>query len=296
MNLKNKQIAVLCGGFSDERAVSLRSGEAVFQSLERLGYSVKKIDTIHTGWENTDFDFAVIMLHGSGGEDGSIQAYLDCRNIPYLGSSASSSALAMNKVYTKQIFDHQGISHSPYQIEVNLEHQLEYPVVVKPIANGSSVGVSILDDEAALKTWINKHDKEKTQYFMEQYISGREVTLSIIEANDKIEVLPILELRPKNRFYDYHAKYTDGMTEFLCPAKLNQDLETMLKNTALLAYQSLKCQHFARVDIRIDESENIFVLEVNTLPGFTDLSDLPAQARAAGYSFDVLIEALLESA
>ena len=262
--------------------------------MKALGYSVDKMDTMDQNWQRNDFEFAVIMLHGAGGEDGSIQAYLDQVGIPYLGSDASSSALAMNKVYSKYIFDRNGIPTAPYQINISSKHSLSYPVVVKPIASGSSVGVEIIDTPERLAKWQTAHQHELSSYFMETYIPGREVTVSIIEVKNEIQILPILELKPKTKFYDYHAKYTAGMTEFLCPADLGPDLLKQVEETALSAYRSIGCRHFSRVDIRIDPQESLFVLEVNTLPGFTNLSDLPAQAKAAGYSFNELVKLLLD--
>ena len=288
------KIAVLCGGYSAEREVSLRSGTAVHRALERLGYTARLVDTASDAWSPEGIDAAVIMLHGNGGEDGSIQAYLESFNIPYLGSDASSSALAMNKWYSKEVFKAKGIPTAKAQLLNAPKHSMSYPMIVKPIANGSSVGVEILKSEADWQTWIDAHQDNYRQYFVEEYIEGQEITVSLLEKNGEIENLPILELRSKTAFYDYHAKYTEGMTTFVCPAELDAETEALAYDYAARSFLGLGCRHMGRVDMMVHGKRGPFVLEVNTLPGFTELSDLPAQAKTAGYSFDEVIQKLVQ--
>ena len=298
--LKDKVIAVICGGLSEESAVSLRSGKNVVEALQRLGYKTIQIDPAKTDVLSQKFDVAFIALHGPHGEDGSIQTLLETYGIPYTGSRANACMLAMNKVLTKSILVKEGLPTAKYQvITQNPESQtlkLELPVLIKPVAMGSSVGVEICHTPEEYVV----HAKQLVAAFqyclVEDLISGKEVTVGVIERNQKAEVLPVLELRPKTDFYDYHAKYTPNMTEFIIPASLSEAQTQEVQSLALKLHHLLGCRGMSRIDMMVDPIKGPIILELNAIPGLTDLSDLPAQAKAAGISFDELVEIILESA
>jgi D-alanine-D-alanine ligase len=305
--LKNKKIIVLCGWISREREVSLRSGKKIYSALLRKGYDVTLIDPKMEGWEPVlRGDIVFIALHGKPGEDGTIQGFLETFNVPYTGSGVLASSLAMNKLISKKMFIFSGIPTPDYlsmddfeSIDDFISKSMEYiglPAVVKPVSEGSSIGVSIVKDADSLapvvKDTVNKFDR----VFIEKYIEGREITIGIIELDGKPVALPILELVPRNKFYDYEAKYTAGFTEFIIPARMDKEKYTLAQELALKAHKALGCTGFSRVDLITDSNDNPYVLEVNTIPGMTELSDLPAMAKAYGIDYDDLVEIMLQSA
>ncbi|HHV80577.1 MAG TPA: D-alanine--D-alanine ligase [bacterium] len=305
--LKDKKIIVLCGWISREREVSLRSGKKIYSALLRKGYDVTLIDPKMEGWEPVlRGDIVFIALHGKPGEDGTIQGFLETFNVPYTGSGVLASSLAMNKLISKKMFIFSGIPTPDYlsmddfeSIDDFISKSMEYiglPAVVKPVSEGSSIGVSIVKDADSLapvvKDTVNKFDR----VFIEKYIEGREITIGIIELDGKPVALPILELVPRNKFYDYEAKYTAGFTEFIIPARMDKEKYTLAQELALKAHKALGCTGFSRVDLITDSNDNPYVLEVNTIPGMTELSDLPAMAKAYGIDYDDLVEIMLQSA
>lgn len=305
--LKDKKIIVLCGWISREREVSLRSGKKIYDALLRKGYNVTLIDPKMEGWEPVlRGDIVFIALHGKPGEDGTIQGFLDTFNVPYTGSGVLASSLAMNKLISKKMFIFSGIPTPDYlsmddfeSIDDFISKSIEYiglPAVVKPVSEGSSIGVSIVKEADSLvpvvKDTVNKFDK----VFIEKYIDGREITIGVIELDGKPVALPILELVPRNKFYDYEAKYTAGFTEFIIPARMDKEKYTLAQELALKAHRALGCAGFSRVDLVTDSRDNPYVLEVNTIPGMTELSDLPAMAKAYGIDYDDLVEIMLQSA
>ena len=305
--LKDKKIIVLCGWISREREVSLRSGKKIYSALLRKGYDVTLIDPKMEGWEPVlRGDIVFIALHGKPGEDGTIQGFLETFNVPYTGSGVLASSLAMNKLISKKMFIFSGIPTPDYlsmddfeSIDDFISKSMEYiglPAVVKPVSEGSSIGVSIVKDADSLapvvKDTVNKFDK----VFIEKYIEGREITIGVIELDGKPVALPILELVPRNKFYDYEAKYTAGFTEFIIPARMDKEKYTLAQELALKAHKALGCAGFSRVDLVTDSRDNPYVLEVNTIPGMTELSDLPAMAKAYGIDYDDLVEIMLQSA
>lgn len=307
--MKNKKIAVLMGGRSGERDVSLRSGKNVFNSLKSQGFNVVSIDTddkLIDNLKKKKIDIAYIMLHGRFGEDGTVQGLLELFSIPYTGSKVLASALAMNKVAAKRIFEAVGVPTPKYlSIDPNADISKEasklkrifpFPLVIKPVSEGSSLGVSIIKKESELESTLKKTLADFKDIFIEEYIRGREVTVGIIGKGEGTMALPVLELRPKNDFYDYHAKYTPGQTEFILPAKLPKGLYEHTQKIALDAHKALGCYGVSRVDIIVSEDHVPYVHEVNTIPGMTDQSDLPAEAANAGISFDELVVKILESA
>lgn len=308
MRLFNK-LGVLLGGSSGERSVSLLSGQRVSTSLRRQDYEVIDIDLVKDDWLtqliSEEVDAVFLALHGKGYEDGTIQAILSHFGLPYTGSGILASALGMNKIMSKQIFSTMQIP-TPDYLKIHLEEdlkvqtqnaieQLGLPLVVKPASEGSSLGVSIIHEPDEIYHAIEKNRMFKDNLF-EKYVQGQEITVGLIGVGDDLQALPILELIPKREFYDYQAKYTAGLTEFVIPARLSDEVSQVAQSIALRAHQALGCHGYSRVDMIVDRLGQPFVTEVNTLPGLTELSDLPAQAAAAGISYDRLISKILDSA
>ena len=308
--LKNKKIAVLYGGISNERDVSLRSGKNVFDAIIAMGLNAVLVDTKDKDFisqlSDKKINIACIMLHGRGGEDGSIQGLLEITGIPYTGSKVLASSVAMNKVASKRIWDAVGVPTPKYKVidpERDLSEQCEkmkkyfpFPLVVKPVSEGSSFGVSMIKKETELFETVKKTVEEFRDVFVEEFIKGKEVTTGILGTGAKAKALPVLELKPNSDFYDYKAKYTAGGTKFIIPAQLPKAVYSKVQRTALKAYKSLGCSGFARIDSIVDKDGVPYVHDANTIPGMTDLSDLPAQAKAEGISYEDLVLHILASA
>lgn len=304
-SLKNKKILVLAGGISPEREVSLKSGQNCYQALIDGDYKFVKFYDLQDFYQFVEYisqnkpDLVLLCTHGSYGEDGRLQSILDWLNIPYTGSKVLASALAFNKYQTKQILQaHKLPIANGALINSNNIQDITYPCVLKAIESGSSIGVYLINKEHKLLDIINNPANINTQYLWEQYYTGREITVSILNINNKLTVLPILEICPKNKFYDLDAKYTEGQTDFILPAQLDIELENHIKSTALKAFRALDCQGYGRVDIIItpEHKDNYFIMEINTLPGMTNTSDLPQQAQAYGLTYIELLEYMLLSA
>lgn len=303
----DKRIGVLMGGMSREREVSLRSGKKVLESLLRQGFQSQAIDPLEKGFIEKlyNIDTAFIALHGHYGEDGCIQGLLELLNIPYTGSGVLASALCMDKVATKKIFATCGIPTPKYYsfnsrngLKQECEEVLrnfDLPIVAKPISEGSSIGVTVVKEEKGIIEVIEGLIDEFQSAFVEEFIDGNEVTVGILGCGKDIQVLPILELVSKNPFYDYESKYTQGMTEFIIPARLPKDIYRKTQEVALEAHLILGCHGFSRVDIIVGKTGIPYVHDVNTIPGLTELSDLPACANAAGINYDELILRMLYS-
>ena len=308
--LGDKRIAVMLGGMSGEREVSLRSGANVMASLTRAGIEHAPIDPRREEWLASLGGFApdavFLALHGRGGEDGTMQGCLDTLEYRYTGSGVLSSSVAMDKVKTKQILQVVGLPTPPWvsidphegvrsRID-DVADALGFPLVVKPVAEGSSLGVTVVRERADLGPVLLKTHYAFRSIFAEKYVRGMEITVGIIGVGSKARALPVLELVPQNEFYDYEAKYTDGMTAFFLPARLTDDVTAEVQDMALRAHASLGCHGVSRVDMIVTPDGSPYITEINTLPGLTDLSDLPAQARTAGMSYDELILEILDSA
>ncbi len=301
----DKKIGVLMGGKSREREISLRSGNKVLESLQRQKFFAEALDPAEKGFieKLQKFDIAFIALHGRYGEDGCIQGLLEILNIPYTGSGVLASALGMNKVASKRIFEACGIPTPKYwTFENGLEHGCEevlrnckMPVMAKATSEGSSIGVILVKEEKELTKVIEKLIFEFGDAFVEEFIDGKSVTVGILGWGDNITALSVLELVSQNEFYDYQAKYTQGMTEFIIPARLSKEIYAQTQITALKAHLALGCHGFSRVDIMVGQDGTPFVHDVNTIPGLTDLSDLPACAQAVGISYDELVLKMLSS-
>ena len=320
--MKPKNIAVLMGGISTEREVSLRSGNAVAKALTEAGFNVSCIDVKDEKIEELDhmeIDVAFIALHGYFGEDGGVQELLESKGIPYTGSGINASKLAMDKLATKKCFIEAGLTTPDYitvtefqefteiQLEIN---KLGLPVVLKPTRNGSSIGISIIKDIKNLQTGLEKAFEFGYELLIEKYIKGRELTLGILD--DK--ALPIIEIKTAVEFYNYDAKYKDNRTEYLIVKTTSGNdkntVEDFLNNTgylspslyneaqelALNAHKVLGCRGFSRVDMLLDNIGKFYLLEVNTIPGFTEKSLLPKAAKAAGMSFSSLCKKIAELA
>ncbi len=295
------------GGNSREREVSFRSGNNVLNSLRRQGFQSQALDPAENGFVEklSQIDSAFIALHGRYGEDGCIQGLLELLNIPYTGSGVLASALGMDKIASKRIFDACGIPTPKYWTfnsgnGLNREceevlRNLELPVIAKPTSEGSSIGVTIVREEKEILNVLEGLIAEFNDAFVEEFIAGTEVTVGILGCGNDILALPILELVSKTEFYDYQAKYTQGMTEFIIPARLPTLIYNKTQEIALKAHLSLGCHGFSRVDIIVGKTGIPYVHDVNTIPGLTDLSDLPACANAVGISYDELILKMLYS-
>jgi len=295
------KVAVLLGGISREREISIRSGKRIAQALANFGHEVVEIDFNFNLLNNLNslkqFDVLFNILHGTFGEDGHLQAILDTLGVPYTGSGMETSVIAFDK-YICNLYV-QDIAKVPKFVlitkgefkEHGIEKPLSYvgvPCVIKPRKEGSSIGTHICFSEEELFKNLNEEFENYDELIVQKYIKGAEITVSIIDIDGKPLVLPILELRPKKLFYDYEAKYTDGMTEFVIPAQIGDEMTKHVENIALSIYTKLGCKHFSRVDGIVSNGEFYF-LEVNTLPGMTELSDLPMSAKAYGIEFDELV-------
>ncbi|OGB87262.1 hypothetical protein A3H38_03230 [candidate division WOR-1 bacterium RIFCSPLOWO2_02_FULL_46_20] len=303
--LKDKRICVLMGGRSGEREVSLRSGKKVFDSLKKQGFNVisSDLDDDLIGKLKAErVDVVYIALHGRFGEDGIVQGMLELAGFPYTGSKVLASALAMNKLAAKRVFNSVDIP-TPHYMEVDFRGNLEkeiariikvfrFPLVLKPVSEGSSLGVSLIKKADQLENILAETIARHGEVFIEEFIRGCEVTVGILGN----QALPILELVPKNEFYDYQAKYTEGLTEFILPARLEPAVYQKTQAVALAAHRALGCCGVSRVDIKVGLDNTPCVLDVNTIPGMTDRSDLPAAAAHAGISFGELVLKILESA
>jgi len=296
------RVGVLMGGFSVERDVSLISGKAVLNSLKELGHEVVVIDpnpdmkTFISQIMDTKADVIFNALHGRYGEDGRIQSVLDLLKIPYTHSGVLASSLAMDKVLAKKFFQGIGIPVAKGLVahfsDIQKGHVMPPPYVIKPICDGSSIGVSIIQTDEELRMW--KHDAVfGDEYLIEEYIPGRELHVGIVGGN----AVGVIELIPHKGFYDYETKYTDGLCTHVLPAQIPQDIYDFLMKSTQNLFANLKARGIARADWRWDEkSPSPILLEINTHPGFTPISTLPEIALFAGISFNQVVQILIETA
>ena len=287
-------VAVLKGGVSREREVSLRSGEAVARGLRQCGYTVDEVDIRGPDFSLPEGVEAVfIALHGDFGEDGKIQEILARRNMPYTGAGPEASWMAFAKNLTKDILVRNGIATPRYEIlRPGQPRSLKLPVVVKPTRQGSSFGVHRVRRESEWPAALEDAMAYNGEALVEEFIGGRELTVGIVGN----EVLPIIEISAPDGNYDYHAKYTRGATRYLVPAPLEPALETLCRDLAARTYRALNCRGLGRVDLRLSPDSRLYVLELNTIPGFTETSLLPKAAGAAGCDFNNLCRRIMEMA
>ncbi len=304
--MKKLTVALLSGGDSSEREVSLSSGDQVFAALNKDRYNVRRYDPAadlgRLVAEAAQIDVALIILHGPFGEDGTVQGLLDLLDIPYQGSGVLGSSLAMNKALAKARYVQEQIPIPDYLVVREGDvidpgawiERLGLPVVIKPSACGSSIGMSIVREAADLIPALDKAFGLDETVVIEQYIQGLEVTGAVI-GNDRLEALPLVEIIPSSShaFFDYEAKYQAGETDEICPARLDVRLTAEAQRLSLKAHQILCCEGYSRTDMIVRGSE-IFVLETNTIPGMTRTSLFPQAAAAAGMPFDRLLDRLIE--
>lgn len=329
MTEKKLHIALFLGGVSPERAVSKHSAASILPVLKKLGYEVTLIDPAYGTeqpiseedfFKNEDFavcsernylnainsslldniDLAFLGLHGKFGEDGAIQTILELRGIKYTGSNVLSSCIAMDKIMSKILFEHNGIptpkwfavskdSFDIIEAETLINDIVKYPCVIKPADQGSTVGLSVCKDRSEIKTAFTKAFVFANKILVEEFIDGYEMTVAIID-----DILtPVLEIKPKHDLYDYECKYTSGMSSYIVPAEISEETSEILKSLALLAFKSLNCSGYGRVDFRVTRDYKPYCLEVNTLPGMTSTSLVPKMAKACGISFEELIERII---
>jgi len=300
------KVAVLCGGDTTERSVSLDSGQAVTDALARAQHAAGVVDLpafaaleAHEAVRAADVVF--IALHGGPGEDGRVQAVLEMMGKPYVGARPGPSAVAMDKVWSKLLVEQLQLP-TPKWLEIRGDREdtqllgvaaeFGYPLVFKPVFEGSAVGVHLADDEATFADSLSSGGERDGLWMFERFIPGRELTLGFLEE----EPLEVVEIRPKSGFYDYHNKYTKGATDYFCPAELNPEICEELVRQAKAAYGVLRLRDMARLDYRLAEDGTPYFLEANTIPGMTSLSLLPMAAKARGVDFVQLCDRLVQTA
>jgi D-alanine-D-alanine ligase len=286
-------VAVLCGGRSAEREISLRSGAEVHAALIALGVNATQVDPAEASVEDLKaYDACFIALHGRGGEDGVIQGVLEHLGVPYTGSGVMASAIGMSKVATKLIWSGAGLPTPAFYLAGVAEQALGFPLMVKPAHEGSSIGMRKVDNSDQLADAIAEAARYDSEVLVERWIQGAEFTVAILGD----EALPPIRLETPNSFYDYEAKYQANSTRYICPCGLDAAKEAELRQLARTAFQVVGCQGWGRVDVMQDQRGDFFLLEVNTVPGMTDHSLVPMAARASGRSFEQLVGEILLAA
>lgn len=288
------------GGLSPEREVSLTTGQAVVEAVQRNGLEAVALDVdrkIALHLEQSNIDIAFIALHGTYGEDGTIQGILEYAKIPYTGAGVLGSSIAYDKVKSKEIFKFNGIPSADYQVfdrrqKSKTTRTLDLPVVVKPSTQGSSIGISIVKKESEWPEAMELAFKYSEEVLVEKFIEGR---LLAIGMNGE-QPLPIVHIEPKSGFYDYESKYTPGKTNYICPADLSAEEKSKCEDAAIKVVRALKSRGVPRVDAILDDQGTPYVLEINTIPGMTPTSLLPMAAKQAGISFDELVMKILATA
>lgn len=308
--LTNARIGVLMGGRSSERDISLKTGRAVHQALIRRGYDVVAIDVtdrLHRDLEDQKVAIAFLSLHGPGGEDGTIQGFLETLGIPYTGSGVRASAVGMHKAATKMLLAAHGVplpagtvvreSDGSSLAKVLRQTKLKLPIVVKPVSQGSTIGVTIVRRRTQWKEALALAHRYDPEAMVESYIPGHEAAVSILRTTaEGLTVLPAIEIVAPEGFYDFSAKYQKGKTQYLCPAPFPPKVMRHISELARRTYEALECEGAARVDFRITPRGRPYVLEINTVPGMTETSLLPMAAAQVGIAYDVLVERILQSA
>jgi D-alanine-D-alanine ligase len=294
---KPNKIAVLMGGPGEEREISLQSGKAIQLALEAIGYNVlgitmeNKLGDIISDLHSVDLVF--LGLHGSIGENGTIQGFLESLGVKYTGSDPLSSAICMDKNISKIIARDSKVNTPNWEIvtrgQTIIGDNSEYPLVIKPNDQGSTVGLTIVHDESELGPALNLAFNYSSGVMVEQFIEGRELTVTLIGG----KALPVCEIIPSHELYDYECKYTSGMSKYVCPADIDLDLTKRVQEITERLFDVLKCRHYSRADFRLDDEDNLWFLEMNTLPGMTDTSLAPMAAKAAGFSFNDLIDRIV---
>lgn len=292
--MKYKKVAVLKGGPSSERDVSLRSGAAVAKGLLAAGYEVVEVDVRGRELDlPSDVEAVFIAMHGEFGEDGQVQALLEEKGIPYTGSGVEASRLSFNKILSKERLREVGVPTPDFEVLSRGEQRsLPFPLVVKPACQGSSIGVHRVFDESGWADAVEDVFSYGSEVLVEAYIKGRELTVGVVDGR----VLPVVEIVAPDSWYDFKSKYTVGACKYLVPAPIDDGLMEKCQSAALRTFDALGCSGFARVDFLADAEGNVYVLELNNIPGFTETSLLPKAAAEAGMSFQELCAVIMESA
>lgn len=301
---RESKVAVLCGGMSSEREVSLRSGKNILAALKRLGYKNAELVDVTENIANDlrGFEYAYNTLHGKYGEDGCIQGLLEILKIPYTGCGVMSSAICMNKEYTKRILSTckdipliKSVFVRKGEDVKEAVKGLRYPLITKPVSEGSSFGMTKVNKPEELEAAYKEAVKYNSDVLIEEFIDGFFVTVGVLGNQGKEFATEILEIRTKTEWYDFDAKYTKGLSEFIVPATgLSKEATERVKAISVKAHQTAGCSGVSRVDFMIKDDEPYF-LEINTNPGMTDTSDLPAQAKVCGIDYDQLVLTILNS-
>jgi len=307
VNPKNCKVALLAGGTSGEREVSLASGRGAKAALEEAGFPVTVLDPANKKDQvaliNGEFDVAFLALHGKHGEDGTIQGFLEIAGVPYIGSDVLSSALAIDKVQSKVFYDAAQIrtpqsvalTEFPQKPLTEILREVGTQCVVKPATEGSALGVFIVSSEEELKQALIEVLKMDKKVLVETYVSGTELTVAVL-GNEEPYALPVIEIIPVNEFYDYEAKYAPGGSRHLCPAPIAETVTKEVQDMAIAAHQVLGCSGVSRSDFIVDDQGKPWILETNTIPGMTETSLLPDAGRAANIEFPELCKLLVEYA
>ena len=305
MNIKDLKITVIYGGISSEREVSLRSGRAVYEAFLRGGFkNVSLFDLTRESkgeLSTLSCDVAYLALHGRGGEDGCVQGMLELMGIPYTGSGVLASASCMDKIRTKELVVRAGLP-TPRFVKLSreecadrsetarrLSEEIGFPLVLKSPCEGSSIGVYIVRDTAEAERCINEIFTLGDALLCEEFADGTELTLPII-GNNELTVLPVIEITSENEFYDFESKYTAGMCRHIIPARISADDAERVAEIGKKAYVALGCKGLSRIDFILDKEKGPMLIEINTLPGMTEMSLFPDSARYAGISFEELVE------
>lgn len=306
-----RKVAVLKGGTSAERDVSLRSGEQVARALREDGCTVLELDTKEATFiaELTEFkpDVVYIALHGRGGEDGTMQGLLEILGLPYAGSGVLASSLAVDKIMSKRFYEQANLPTAPavvahndasFNKDVFIEEtvaKLGEHLVIKPATEGSSIGMSIITEKSEFSTALDTAFSSDSHVLVEKFIAGDELTIAVM-GNDDLEALPPVEITAEGAFYDYESKYQPGQSHHFIPARMGEAINARCQELAIAVHKSLGCRGISRTDFIVDSEGNPWILETNTLPGMTEVSLVPDAARAAGYTFPQLCRNLVELA
>lgn len=301
--MKKLKVVVLMGGISSEREVSLISGNEVVQNLDKKKYEVVPVDfNGDCAWiDKIKPDIVFIALHGRYGEDGSVQSLLDVLNQKYTGSGSAASFLGMNKMFFKFLVNKENIKNPKAiflknkNIDFEELKKLGWPVVVKPVLGGSSIGISIVKSKKYLPKALNLAFRYDKEVLIEEYIKGIEVSCSVIEDKGELLALPLVEICPKNEFFDYKSKYDEKLCQEIIPARISDELSQKIFKISKKIFKLLKCSEMARLDFIIKDNE-LYVLEINIIPGMTSKSLLPKAAKVVGISYSELLDKIIESA
>ena len=293
------KVAVLMGGDSNERAISLLSGEAVFDALKRLEINAEAFDPSDRDInEIQSYNRVFIALHGRGGEDGSMQTFLKSKNIAYTGSDSLSSAIGMDKLKTKLLWRSLNITTPDFlQVTektsyVEIADAIGVPFFIKPSNEGSSIGIDKIKNEKQYQNAFLKTSKIDTNVIVEKFVDGEEFTVAILDGT----TLPVIKIKPSNEFYDYEAKYIKDDTQYICPSGIEKHKEALISEEALKAFKAIGCSGWGRIDFMMDKEGRYYFIEVNTSPGMTSHSLVPMAAKKAGINFDQLVLEILKTA